>query len=115
MLSKCSWTTFWQLLTPSWAHFGLNLESLERLLGSTCGLLGAFGAHLGAFWPPLGLYLGSLGRLLGQLRAFWAPNGYQVWVSGRQVDSNCAPSGRPDDLQLQRTHEERQDVLQSAT
>ena len=35
--------------------------------------------------------------------------------SGLQVTSKCSPSGRPDDLQIQRTHEERQDKQPGAT
>ena len=83
VLSKCSWTALWQLLGPSWTPFGLNLESLGRLLGSTWGLLGAFGAHLGVSWAPLGLHLGLLG-------ASWANLG----SSGHQMDAKWAPNGR---------------------
>ena len=61
VLSKCSWTAFWQLLRPSWAPFGLNLGPLGRLLSSTWALWGAFGAHLRVSWAPLGLHLGLLG------------------------------------------------------
>ena len=61
VLSKCSWTAFWQLLGPSWPPFGFNLGHLGRLLGSTWGLRGAFGTHLGPSWVPFGLHFGGPG------------------------------------------------------
>ena len=89
LVSKCSWTAFWQLLGPAWTPFGFHLELLGRLLGSTWGLWGAFGAHLGASWAPLGLHLGFLG-------ASWA----NLEPSGRQMGSKWTPAGRQMDAKL---------------
>ena len=94
VLSKCSWAAFWQLLGPAWAPFGLHLESLRRLLGSTWSLWGALGCHLGASWTPLGLHLGLLGASWANLRPSGRQMGSKWTPSGRQMDAEWTSFGR---------------------
>ena len=106
---------FLQYWLSTW-RFGLNLEPLGRLLGSTWSLMAASWAQFGASCAPLGLNLGALGALLGvswaclssvspngiQVASKWPPNGLQVLSKslpalskafGRFIQACCSASG----------------------